>query len=43
MAELIVDELSPEVTMTPRGNPPADDDVDMTNMGLLLSSNDDDE
>ena len=35
MAELIIDELSPEVTTTPRGNPPAADEVEITNIGLL--------
>ena len=32
MAELIIDELSPEITTTHRGNPPADNYVDMTNI-----------
>ena len=30
---LIIDELSPEVTTTHRGNPSADDHVDMTTCG----------
>ena len=43
IASKVMFKLSPEVITTPNGRPPAADEVDSMNMGLLKSSNEDEE